>query len=192
MKHIKKLIALALMAITVLAITLPALAATHVGRGIVRTGGSSLPIYQFANTIAPIKGSLANNGIYLFRYNSPSDAWLQREVDGTPGFVLASKVKLYANMSGPGTQTQAYGSDSGSDDIELHDRGNRVRNVQLVLKAEGLSGGSVDGAFGANTLKGVKQYQQKHNLRVDGIVGAATKRSMWSGHELLLRENGFK
>lgn len=190
MKYMKRFLALALVAISILTFTLPAMAATHAGRGVVRTGGGALTVYEDKSTSSPSIGSLANSGVFLFRYNSPNDSWLEVYVNGTAGYVIASKVKLYVNMTGPNTQARAFGPNSES--IQVHDKGSRVKNVQLILKLEKLTGGYVDGSFGSNTFKGVKEYQAKHGLSVDGIVGPATKRSMWSNHELYLRENGYK
>ena len=57
----------------------------------------------------------------------------------------------------------AYGS-QGSDVTELQKRLNQTGNYQL----------SEDGIFGANTQAAVRDYQQKNNLAVDGIVGKNT------------------
>ena len=57
---------------------------------------------------------------------------------------------------------------------QLGSRGSEVRNIQSRLKAWGYYTGAVDGIYGSKTVAAVKKFQQKHNLRVDGIAGPAT------------------
>lgn len=55
-------------------------------------------------------------------------------------------------------------------------KGDRVREVQCILKARGYDVGSdgVDGDFGQDTRSAVRSFQQKRHLQVDGQVGANT------------------
>lgn len=52
--------------------------------------------------------------------------------------------------------------------LSLGSKGDDVKKIQTALKIE------ADGVFGSQTEQAVKDFQQKNNLRVDGIVGAAT------------------
>ena len=60
------------------------------------------------------------------------------------------------------------------------DQGDNVKAVQTALAAAGYKNSSgkkpivVDGDFGANTEKRVRQYQKDNGLTVDGIVGPQT------------------
>lgn len=69
----------------------------------------------------------------------------------------------------------------------LGDEGENVRQVQQVLHDQGYKNGSgrkpilVDGDFGQVTDKRVREYQQQHDLIVDGIAGKQT-----AGHMRLL------
>lgn len=65
-------------------------------------------------------------------------------------------------------QTIRYGS-SGDDVYELQGR----------LKYLGYYNGNVDGSFGYQTLRGVKDFQYKFGMAVDGVVGAKTKLKLW-------------
>ena len=56
-------------------------------------------------------------------------------------------------------------------------QGNDVRAVQQALVDAGFTV-SVDGIFGPKTAKVVKQFQQKKNLKADGIVGPATRSAL--------------
>ena len=54
----------------------------------------------------------------------------------------------------------------------------RVRRVQSYLHKLGYAVGKSDGVFGNKTTAAVKAFQQKHGLKVDGVVGARTLRAM--------------
>lgn len=53
-----------------------------------------------------------------------------------------------------------------------------VKQIQQKLKAAGLYNGNIDGIYGSGTEKGVRAYQKNNGLKVDGIVGPDTLRSM--------------
>lgn len=58
-------------------------------------------------------------------------------------------------------------------------KGNDVKWLQWELRSKGfLDEGDIDGKFGNDTLKAVKGYQELFGLKVDGIVGPATRYSM--------------
>lgn len=65
------------------------------------------------------------------------------------------------------TATYKYGS-----------KGQTVREVQSRLKRWGYYKGSVDGIYGYQTYLGVKAFQRKNGLAVDGIVGNATLKAL--------------
>ena len=57
--------------------------------------------------------------------------------------------------------------------VSYGSKGNDVTELQKLLNQNGYNL-SVDGDFGSKTQAAVKDYQQKNNLAVDGIVGANT------------------
>lgn len=84
---------------------------------------------------------------------------------GTPGYVRHVK-----GFSAGGVQRgTGYARRGGSQ---------RVRRVQTYLSKLGYSVGARDGKFGNRTEGAVRAFQQKHGLRVDGVVGAQTLRHM--------------
>ena len=53
-------------------------------------------------------------------------------------------------------------------------KGTDVKNLQMLLKAAGMSPGTIDGEFGKNTQKAVKLFQKANALKTDGIAGRNT------------------
>ena len=59
--------------------------------------------------------------------------------------------------------------------IKLGDTGDDVKRLQRVFaRTKVLGPGNVDGVFGAQTEKAVKDFQQANGLVVDGVVGPIT------------------
>lgn len=73
---------------------------------------------------------------------------------------------------------------NNGDVLSVGDRGKNVSNLQDFLTANGYNTGKSDGVFGPKTEAAVRQYQQAHNLTVDGIVGLQTVQSMQNGSGL--------
>ncbi|ADG83770.1 spore cortex-lytic protein [Thermincola ferriacetica] len=57
-------------------------------------------------------------------------------------------------------------------------KGSDVIKLQTRLKDWGYFKGPVDGVFGAATSRAVKNFQRKHGLTPDGVVGPATWRAL--------------
>lgn len=63
--------------------------------------------------------------------------------------------------------------------LTVGDKGGQVRDLQTRLAKHGLLKISeIDGDFGPRTETAVKEYQVNHNLRVDGMAGPNTLRSL--------------
>lgn len=52
--------------------------------------------------------------------------------------------------------------------------GEEVRKIQTRLKEWGYYKGSIDGTYGSKTVRAVREFQRKNNLKVDGIAGPET------------------
>ena len=63
---------------------------------------------------------------------------------------------------------------SSDNSLKKGSKGEEVKKLQKRLNAIGKYGLEEDGDFGTNTEKAVKDYQSKHGLTVDGIVGEKT------------------
>ena len=65
--------------------------------------------------------------------------------------------------------------------MRVGDRGEDVRNLQLILNGRGFKCGKADGIFGSNTKKAVMAYQKSINAAHDGDAGPITMNALWSG-----------
>lgn len=57
---------------------------------------------------------------------------------------------------------------------KIGSQGDEVTQIQTKLKDMGLYTGNIDGIFGSNTQKAVKQFQSNNGLAADGIAGPKT------------------
>lgn len=57
---------------------------------------------------------------------------------------------------------------------KIGSRGEEVRQIQKKLKELGIYSGSVDGIYGVQTQKAVRQFQKSRGLTADGIAGPKT------------------
>lgn len=60
----------------------------------------------------------------------------------------------------------------------LGSTGSEVTKIQTRLKNWGYYKGAVDGKYGAQTQKAVKQFQKNNGLTADGVAGSATLKAM--------------
>lgn len=212
MKHMKRIMAVAFVLLSVMAIAIPSLAATPA------TNKPGVNIRTAAKTNAGLVGQVASGTTLEVlsevkgENHNGTDIWLKvkvikcaagskHNIDGKTGYVNSSYVSGYSiGSSHPSTQAEAFGA---SGYIQKGSTGNYVSNVQKVLHEELLiSSGEIDGKFGSQTESAVKAYQKKHwedftdsagdLAHVDGIVGPDTKASMWKRHKNFLMQYGVK
>lgn len=67
----------------------------------------------------------------------------------------------------------------GNWELRYGARGDDVYELQGRLKLLGFYFADVDGEFGNATLQAVKNFQYQFGLKVDGVVGGATKLKLW-------------
>lgn len=213
MKNMKKLLALALVALSVFVVALPALAAT------VQTNTNAVNIRSGPNTNASLIGQVAKGTTLEVLGetqgstvpNRPGTTWLhvkvikcaagsKHQINGQTGYVHSGYISGYTlGTSHPQTLEEAFGTAT----LQEGSRGNYVVNVQRVLEWAGCQGGyKDDGIFGPDTKRVVKLYQEKYwydftdnsgeIAHIDGIVGPKTKQSMWKNFGEMLKRNGIK
>ena len=80
--------------------------------------------------------------------------------------VLSTYLLIGVNLAQTNEYEQAY-SYYGST-------GNEVIQIQTRLKNWGYYNGAIDGIYGYETYRAVRQFQSKNGLAVDGVAGSAT------------------
>ncbi|MFH9608278.1 peptidoglycan-binding protein [Streptomyces sp. NPDC017448] len=97
---------------------------------------------------------------------------------GTAGVAAAAPAEAVPAATAATTASGWYcGWESGTPYTDRGDRGNKVREVQCLLRdVWGFNIGSsgVDGVFGAGTESAVKAFQRSRGLTADGKVGPNT------------------
>lgn len=90
--------------------------------------------------------------------------------------VISAKLGNTSNITTPTTTTQVSrsASNSSSGTLKQGMRGSAITDLQKNLKSLNYPIGTVDGAFGPNTLQAVKAFQRDNGLCIDGIAGAKT------------------
>ncbi|MDY0323546.1 MAG: spore cortex-lytic enzyme [Candidatus Carbobacillus sp.] len=68
----------------------------------------------------------------------------------------------------------------GSATLRVGSRGGDVYELQGRLKYLGYYKGSIDGIFGWNTYWAVRNFQYRFGLKIDGVVGPATKNKLYA------------
>lgn len=61
---------------------------------------------------------------------------------------------------------------------KMGSRSEEVRKIQTVLKQKGYYNGNIDGIFGTQTKNAVTSFQRDNGLKVDGIAGNETLRTL--------------
>lgn len=70
------------------------------------------------------------------------------------------------------------------------DSGSDVTKLQQQLQSLGYEVGTVDGSYGLQTEKAVKQFQRDRGLEVDGMIGSTTYRALM-GRDLPVSRSGY-
>ncbi|MEU8870145.1 peptidoglycan-binding protein [Streptomyces javensis] len=104
---------------------------------------------------------------------APTHAASEPKPQPTKVITVTPKPSGKSSKTRPWTSCHYY---SGTAITKYRDKGDRVREVQCILKARGYNIGpyGVDGDFEDDTRLAVRQFQHDHHLGVDGIVGEDT------------------
>ena len=84
--------------------------------------------------------------------------------------ILATYLLIGVNIAQSNDYKEAY-SYYGST-------GNEVIQIQTKLKNWGYYTGAIDGIYGYQTYRAVRQFQSKNGLTVDGVAGSATLKAL--------------
>lgn len=195
MKNMKKILALALIVMTVVAISIPALAAETIVGGVNVRSGPGTSYGRLGDRIAQgstcsprfiaYGSTVSGNASTVWYYvenincacgssscNAPSEGYIHSSCLGPVIMIYNNPPKSINNAFGPST-------------LRTGSRGIEVYNLQLILWENDCLGSkktmdACDGLFGSATAQGVKEFQTKFNLNsVDGLVGSETKTELW-------------
>ena len=92
------------------------------------------------------------------------------------GYNGNGKAAKYAGKIETAYRRQSGGAPSSSL-LRVGTQGAAVEEVQLALVSAGFEV-EADGMFGRETLEAVREFQRRHDLQVDGVVGATTQRHL--------------
>lgn len=194
MKHMKKIVALALVLVSVLSLAVPAMAVSfstgtaNVGGLNVRKGpgtsygraGDQIAAGSTFDLVFECTGS-SLNGSNKWYYVEGIDCACGRSSCNAPfeGYIHSSFVNgVYTRIS-PTDAHEAFGSFT----LRAGDSGPEVYNLQLVLWANNYLDylSECDGLFGSGTTAALKEFQTDNYLDyVDGIVGDETRAELWA------------
>lgn len=205
---IQRLVALALVIVSVFAVSSTAFASTASVGGVNVRSGPNTSYSRIGDQLAQgsyfiIRFSVTGgslNGSRLWYYVTDIDCSCGKSSCNAPfeGYIHASCVSNASiSTSHPDTQTAAFGSTT----LKYGSRGVHVYNVQLVLLAEDIldSLSDCDGIYGSGTAAAVEEFQARYSHLiayddnedvVDGLVGAKTKYALWQVGYETLSENG--
>lgn len=102
----------------------------------------------------------------------------------------------FAFADEPADPTAAAMNPIGGRTLRRGSRGEDVRTLQAYLSEKGYDTRGVDGIFGRNTERAVKQFQEANQLQSDGVVGNQTRAPIAADLEpfsepAIPRTNGF-
>jgi N-acetylmuramoyl-L-alanine amidase len=133
--------------------------------------------------VVPIVGAVDGQNINSNDISSSNG--LQIGVTGAD--VEAAENVLQNNKPFGDNTTKVLGTNNStnqSQKMQLGASGDRVKQIQQWLTDYGYYSGNIDGDFGANTDKAVRDFQTESGLIVDGVVGNDTTKAMetWDKH----------
>jgi mannosyl-glycoprotein endo-beta-N-acetylglucosaminidase len=166
MKHIKKLIALTLVVMSVVVFAVPAMASST--KYVTCTSGSTVKLRKTASTSAIV---LVNVPKYsAVTYYSSSDGWSYIKYSSTSGYMMSEFL----------TSTPPWITRYGSSNLYYGCYSSYVYAMQTTLYCLGYINDSFDdNNFDYVTLGGVEAFQEDQGLTVDGIVGPNTKKALY-------------
>ena len=174
---IKRLVALALVIVSVFSVSAVAFAAASfsgkVNTSHGATPGGSVNYYSGYNSTASNsglarKGSLSNGtNITVTDVNAH---WYSFQKNGTTYYVM----RQYVNVNGREEEIRY-----GTTELNLGSSGRYVTTLQKDLKALGYDPKGVDGKFGDDTRKALYAFQADAKVKVDGRCGPATRRALY-------------
>lgn len=173
MKHMKKLIALALAVMSIMAIAIPALAYMYVY--------VDVPIGETVNVRDWPNGNIVftlPRGTMVDMQAWADPTWSKVTVPGRTGDYYIMSEFLSPTQPAPAWQVR-YGTATlryAPNVVNSY-----VKNLQRDLYSAGYTSVTqADGRYGTITKTAVENFQRNNSLTVDGIAGNQTKQALWN------------
>ena len=182
MKRSMRIFVLALLAISLLSVTLPAMAQQTMWA----IGQPDTFLRPTPSTSQPYIARVPY-GAEVTRFSetyNEGEWWSQVAYGSRTGYMMSRY--LSTTNPNPGSHPQTILQAFGSTNLQYGPYYNYcVKNVQLCV------GVTADGYFGTNTRDAVITYQSNNGLNPDGVVGPLTKEKLWDQYKTYLQNNGF-
>lgn len=174
---IKRLVALALVIVSVFSLSATASAATTY----VNVGWATAYLHHETDYAPCIYSSMSRSSTILtyldgvsyvdIKMDTNNPNWVRCRYNGIQGYLPLFQCEF--------TKAQFYRACFGGYELERGFSGQPVRNLQMYLKMVFRSSLSIDGDFGSNTQDAVIDFQEDNSLVNDGIAGANTAYALW-------------
>lgn len=173
----KRLVALALVIVSVFAVSSTAFAATTY----VDVGWATAYLTHETDYAPCIYSSMSRSSTILTRLddvtyvdikmNTNNPNWVRCRYNGIEGYLPLFQCEF--------TKAQFYKACFGGYGLQRGFKGQPVSNLQMYLKMVFDSSLSIDGDFGSKTEDAVLAFQEANSLVNDGIAGANTAYALW-------------
>ena len=104
--------------------------------------------------------------------------WLYSQVPINTPVIITTSGKSFNSIAAANGFKVTSGPSTSGETLKKGNRGPAVQELQRKLTSLGYNTKGTDGIFGANTDQAVRQFQKARDLKVDGIVGPATKKAL--------------
>ena len=167
-----RILAIALVAMSIMAIAIPAMASTtqvYVGWTTVSLDhpGTVAPcIYSGMSTSTTLIKNLSGVDTVQVKADTGSIYWIRCKYGNYEGYIACQYIDF--------TDATFRKTFFNNHTLQQGFKGEPVRNLQLFLKKLGYYNITIDDLFGSGTKQAVKDFQDDHGLIKDGIAGSAT------------------
>lgn len=108
--------------------------------------------------------------------------WLYSKVKVNTPVIITTTSKSFVSIATSNgfkvSNSTAPVNVNNSQILKKGSRGSAVKELQRQLTDLDYNTKGIDGVFGSNTEKAVRQFQKDHHLVVDGVVGPATNKAL--------------
>lgn len=167
-----RILAIALVAVSVMTIAIPAMASTtHVYVGWTTVSldhpGTVAPcIYSGMSASTTLICNLSEVDTVQVKADTGSIYWIRCKYGSYEGYIACQYIDF--------TDATFRKTFFNNHNLQQGFKGEPVRNLQLFLKKLGYYNIKIDDLFGSGTKKAVENFQNVQGLTIDGIAGSAT------------------